>query len=129
MPHRVQRSRAKGWRMPANTVYVGRGSAFGNPFIIGAHGNAEEVVEKYRQHVMAILESDDVEFKRRLGKLVGRNLACWCRLDSACHGDFLLDLVTPYGIQILPVDKNIISDNLKRLKPPVITKAINRVKK
>lgn len=31
-PVRVQRKRTKGWVMPENTVYVGRGSAFGNPF-------------------------------------------------------------------------------------------------
>lgn len=30
-PVRVQRRRVKGWRMPPNTVYVGRGSVFGNP--------------------------------------------------------------------------------------------------
>ena len=29
---RVQRKRLKGWRMPENTVYVGRGSRWGNPF-------------------------------------------------------------------------------------------------
>ena len=32
MPQRLQRQRAKGWRMPANTVYVGRPGFFGNPF-------------------------------------------------------------------------------------------------
>lgn len=31
-PIRVQRSRQKGFRMPENTVYVGRGSRWGNPF-------------------------------------------------------------------------------------------------
>ncbi len=31
-PRRVQRRRIKGWRMPANTVYVGRPSRWGNPF-------------------------------------------------------------------------------------------------
>lgn len=31
-PVRVQRKRTKGWRMPENTVYVGRGSKWGNPF-------------------------------------------------------------------------------------------------
>jgi hypothetical protein len=29
---RIQRRRTKGWRMPENTVYVGRPSIFGNPF-------------------------------------------------------------------------------------------------
>lgn len=31
-PQRIQRQRTKGWRMPPNTVYVGRPSIFGNPF-------------------------------------------------------------------------------------------------
>jgi hypothetical protein len=30
-PVRVQRQRTKGWRMPPDTVYVGRGTVFGNP--------------------------------------------------------------------------------------------------
>ena len=33
-PQRIQRQRAKGWRMPDNTVYVGRGSMWGNPFAV-----------------------------------------------------------------------------------------------
>ncbi len=43
-PKRIQRSRAKGWRMPPNTVYVGRPSLFGNPFI----GDAAACVDAYR---------------------------------------------------------------------------------
>jgi len=31
-PVRIQRKRTKGWRMPANTVYVGRPTKWGNPF-------------------------------------------------------------------------------------------------
>lgn len=31
-PRRVQRQRTKGWRLPENTVYVGRGTKWGNPF-------------------------------------------------------------------------------------------------
>ncbi len=34
-PIRIQRKRTKGWRMPANTLYVGRGSIWGNPFRVG----------------------------------------------------------------------------------------------
>lgn len=33
-PVRVQRRRTKGWRMPENTVYVGRGSKWGNRWAI-----------------------------------------------------------------------------------------------
>ena len=32
-PKRIQCKRTKGWRMPTNAVYVGRPTAFGNPFI------------------------------------------------------------------------------------------------
>lgn len=34
-PKRIQRKRSKGWRMPDNTRYVGRGTVYGNPFIVG----------------------------------------------------------------------------------------------
>jgi hypothetical protein len=37
-PVRIQRKRTKGWRMPPNTVYVGRGTAFGNPVVCTPHG-------------------------------------------------------------------------------------------
>jgi hypothetical protein len=33
-PIRIQRKRTKGWKLPPNTVYVGRGSKWGNPFKI-----------------------------------------------------------------------------------------------
>ena len=38
-PRRIQRSRAKGWRMPANTVYVGRPTKWGNPFLVSLFGH------------------------------------------------------------------------------------------
>lgn len=31
---RIQRKRTKGWRMPPGAVYVGRPSAYGNPFVV-----------------------------------------------------------------------------------------------
>jgi hypothetical protein len=38
-PRRVQLRRAKGWRMPANTVKVDRTTLFGNPFSIKEYGH------------------------------------------------------------------------------------------
>lgn len=35
MPQRIQRKRTKGWRMPPNTIYVGRGTRWGNPYRVG----------------------------------------------------------------------------------------------
>ncbi|WP_280193252.1 DUF4326 domain-containing protein [Nocardia farcinica] len=34
-PKRIQRKRTAGWRMPEGAVYVGRGSKWGNPFVVG----------------------------------------------------------------------------------------------
>lgn len=38
MPERVQLSRAKGWRMPPNTVKVDRSTPLGNPWAPGSPG-------------------------------------------------------------------------------------------
>lgn len=35
MPQRLQRKRTKGYRAPDSAVYVGRGTKWGNPFVIG----------------------------------------------------------------------------------------------
>lgn len=43
MPIRIQRKRTKGWKMPENTVYVGRPTKWGNPFKLRGdmiYGNA-----------------------------------------------------------------------------------------
>ena len=34
-PKRIQRKRTPGWKMPPNTVYVGRPTKWGNPYEVG----------------------------------------------------------------------------------------------
>jgi hypothetical protein len=34
--------------MPADAVYIGRPSKWGNPFVIGRDGTREQVIAKYR---------------------------------------------------------------------------------
>src|SRR3990167_5429086 len=50
-PTRVQRRRTKGWRMPENTVYVGRPTKWGNNFVVGKNGTALAAVDHYRKHM------------------------------------------------------------------------------
>jgi hypothetical protein len=37
-PVRIQRKRARGWRMPRGVIYVGRPSIYGNPYVVGRDG-------------------------------------------------------------------------------------------
>jgi len=102
-PKRIRRSRSKGWKMPENTVYVGKGSKWGNPFKVGKDGTREYCVDLFNHlccgrvcvtagdhnQQLRVLEA----IKNDLHELRGKNLACWCRDDGKhCHGDTLLML-------------------------------------
>lgn len=98
-PIRVQLSRRKGWRMPENTVSVGRPSKWGNPFAVGVSGplgrkadNRAGAVGFFRQ----MMEDPELRaaagYPSELTPLRGMNLACWCSLDGPCHADVLLEL-------------------------------------
>ena len=90
-PKRIQRSRAKGWKMPANAIYVGRPTVWGNPYVVGSelmNGEtltAEKAVELYEQHLADNFSERDIRHC-----LHGKDLACWCALDEPCHADVLL---------------------------------------
>jgi hypothetical protein len=86
-PHRIQVRRTKGFRLPADTVYVGRPTKWGNPFRPGPDMTRAEMVAAYRRYLRA-----NAELMAALPELRGRNLACWCRLDEPCHADVLLEL-------------------------------------
>ena len=94
-PQRIQRKRTRGWKMPENTVYVGRPSKWGNPFKVGDTLNGiilktnSMVVEAFRRYTndnpKLVLEAQS--------ELIGKNLACWCEPDEECHADVWLRLV------------------------------------
>lgn len=97
-PRRIQRQRTKGWRMPKNTVYVGRPSKWGNSYELGDL-LAHEAVALYRAKVMMQLcNSPDrkASLELWLAPLRGKHLACWCPLDQPCHADVLLELANDH---------------------------------
>jgi hypothetical protein len=111
-PKRIQRKRTKGWKMPKNTVCVTRPGPFGNPYKgDGAVAAFREMVLQMQKalrgeggllpfsgpdHELAKSTYGGQEFARnlvkRLPELRGKNLACFCSLDSPCHADVLLEL-------------------------------------
>lgn len=94
-PQRIQRKRTKGWKMPENTVYVGRPSIWGNPFSVGAV-NPFGTVTADNRHAAALYIGFAPQNKKLVAaakaELRGKDLACWCSLDEPCHADTLLKL-------------------------------------
>ena len=90
VPMRVQRSRAKGWKMPPNTVYVGRPSTWGNPFIVADGVQPRDAVNQYRAWLYRNAPNSLIAIIQR--NLRGKHLACWCPIGQPCHGDVLLEL-------------------------------------
>lgn len=106
-PKRVQRNRKADASM-GDAVYVGRPTAWGNPWrIVGARGRwfviddneqvcagpfrakrdaAAEAVDRYRKR----MAHNECRRDAARAKLAGRDLACWCPLDMPCHADVLL---------------------------------------
>ena len=68
---------------------IDRGTIFGNHFIIGRHGNREEVIELYRQDFRIRIRTDPT-FKERVLELAGHTLGCWCS-PLLCHGDVIIE--------------------------------------
>lgn len=91
MPKRIQRKRTRGWKMPANTVYVGRPGVFGNhPAARIGLTKGQTAVDAFRQWVET--QAFDAWKEQVKDTLRGKNLACWCALDQPCHADVLLEL-------------------------------------
>jgi hypothetical protein len=72
--------------IPRDAVYVGRGSKWGNPFVLGKDGTRVEVIAAYRKHLHAT-----PRLLNALGELRGKDLVCFCK-PLACHADILLEL-------------------------------------
>lgn len=111
-PVRLQLRRARGFSLQATSlatnglpaVVVARPGPWGNPFVVGRHGDAAYCVDLYRAllaGLMRVGRDPDIEalsqvrdhVDRHGNELRGKNLACWCRPVAPCHGDVLLEIV------------------------------------
>jgi hypothetical protein len=77
-------------RVPDGAVYVGRAapglraSPYANPFPVRGHG-LPEALRLYREHLAA----HPGLVAAAAADLAGRDYACWCPPDRACHADDL----------------------------------------
>ena len=93
---RIQRKRSRDWKMPPNTVYVGRPTKWGNPYKLDGFlagtlhiTTREEAIYCYE----AWLRKKLLEQPHFLDELKGKDLACWCPLDKSCHADVILKII------------------------------------
>jgi len=94
-PIRIQRKRTKGWRVPQNTIYVGRPSKWGNPLKFAINDwskeNSDELIKLNLKEFRIYLKKENLDQEAKK-ELKGKNLACWCPLDQLCHADMLLEI-------------------------------------
>ena len=133
MPERIQRRRAKGWRMPEGAIYVGRPAKWGNPFTVrgamdsGYASNLDEArqlaVDAFHDCLMCGEHSEwwfaagapyFIAITEDIDELRGHDLACWCPLVNShdeyvpCHADVLLSIAND-----IPIDE-VVRENTRR---------------
>ncbi len=75
------------------TVYIGRGSIFGNPYRIGKDGNRKEVINLYRRYV---LSGTNILLLKAIYDLPREAiLGCYCK-PKDCHGDIIVEMYNNY---------------------------------
>lgn len=113
MAERIQLRRTRGWRKPEGAIVVARPSKWGNPFRVVPTGDGfwtvvddndvdyREPTTGWADKYYAVLKSVRLFYADVKGELApypplselrGRDLCCWCPLDSPCHADVLLEL-------------------------------------
>lgn len=75
--------------IPYGAIYIGRGSPWGNPYIIGKDGNRVEVIAMYRVYAKRMLDSN-ADWLKPLVNAEG--LVCYCKPEG-CHGDVLVEMM------------------------------------
>ena len=70
-----------------NTVLIDRRTKWGNPYKLGADGDREQVIARYRADLWRRIRAGEVTLEE-LAELDGCWLACWCE-PLPCHGDVL----------------------------------------
>lgn len=78
----------------AYDVSIRRPSKWGNPYVLGVHGDRKEVIALYETWIR-----QQPELIAALPELKGKVLGCVCEDGRKCHGDVLLKLLKEFGIE------------------------------
>ncbi len=75
--------------IPQGAVYIGRGTMWGNPFVIGRDGDRNDVCVKHKEHLKQQVR-DGAVTREHLAALHRKDLVCFCA-PLRCHGDTLTE--------------------------------------
>lgn len=73
------------------TVYIGRGSIFGNPFKIGIDRDRERVIKLYRHYLIGNKKVLNAIYNLPKDAILG----CYCK-PKACHGNVIIEFYNDY---------------------------------
>ena len=70
---------------PPGSIYIGRGTVFGNPYVIGEHGDRDQVCEQYADRMAyRVSQGDPAMLTALLGLKADSRLFCSCA-PLRCH--------------------------------------------
>lgn len=75
-------------RTASYTKYIGRGSKFGNPYVLGIHGSREAVIARHKKDFYNNPELQEAVWNELKGETIG----CFCK-PLACHGDTYVEYI------------------------------------
>ena len=79
------------------TVYIGRPTVYGNPFIIGRDGTRKEVIKKFRRYAIKTKRVREAIIALPTRAILG----CHCSPKS-CHGDVIIALHRKFTRKVRP---------------------------
>ncbi|OZA26029.1 MAG: hypothetical protein B7X93_10600 [Hydrogenophilales bacterium 17-61-9] len=81
----LNRKQLEAW--PPGSIYIGRGTPFGNPYVIGEHGDRDAVCDQYADRMAyRIAQGDPATLTALLGLKADSSLVCSCA-PLRCHGN------------------------------------------
>ena len=72
-------------------IYIGRGSVWGNPFVISTEMPRDKCIAAYKHHLWKLIQSGEITIDTLLN-LRGKVLGCLCA-PQPCHGEVIIDAV------------------------------------
>lgn len=90
-------------RVNQEDIYIGRGSALGNPYVIGKDGTRDEVIAKYKDYLVQQVNAGNDRIIKALKEIKDRSkhsmvkLGCYCKPKS-CHGDIIKEYLEIFDV-------------------------------